>query len=142
VVRLQGEDGRGHKVLNGRNYRLQELPRFSVDGFCPQTGVVYEFFGCYFHGYTCQTFRNVITMNWDTLAERYERTMARIEQIARAVYKVEVQWEREFDEEILSPHPELKSHPVVRHIPLNTRDAMYGGRTEAMRLHYKTREGQ
>jgi len=31
--------------------------------------------------------------------------------------------------------------PIVRHAPLNTRDALYGGRTEAMRLHYKVREG-
>jgi len=26
--------------------------------------------------------------------------------------------------------------------PLNTRDALYGGRTEAMRLHYKIKEGE
>jgi len=26
--------------------------------------------------------------------------------------------------------------------PLRTRDALYGGRTEAMRLHYKAREGE
>ena len=28
------------------------------------------------------------------------------------------------------------------HTPLNTRDALYGGRTEAMRLHYKVKEGE
>ena len=31
-------------------------------------------------------------------------------------------------------------HPIVRHAPLIIRDALYGGRTEAMRLHYKIRE--
>jgi hypothetical protein len=30
----------------------------------------------------------------------------------------------------------------VLHEPLNTRDALYGGRTEAMRLHYKAAEGE
>ena len=39
------------------------------------------------------TVRVVIKMNGDTMAEFYERTIARIEQIARAGYKVHVQWE-------------------------------------------------
>ena len=38
--------------------------------------------------------------------------------------------------------PELLVHPIVKHAPLITRDALYGGRTEAMRLHYKIREGE
>jgi hypothetical protein len=39
-------------------------------------------------------------------------------------------------------HPELKTHPMVQHSPLTTRDALYGGRTVAMRLHYKVGEGE
>jgi hypothetical protein len=38
--------------------------------------------------------------------------------------------------------PELLVHTIVRHSPLITRDALYGGRTEAKRLHYKIREGK
>jgi len=67
-----------HKILHGRNgreFRLPQLPSFSVDGFCRETRVVYEFFGCYFHGNSCQPFRDVIAMNGDTLTEMYERTM-------------------------------------------------------------------
>ena len=78
----------------------------------------------------------------DALAQRYEHTMVRLEQIIRAAYKVEVQWECEFDGVILASRPELKTHPLVQHNPLNTRDALYGGRTEAMRLHYKVQEGE
>jgi len=138
-------DGGGRKILHGRNgrqYRLPEMPNFSVDGICNETRTVYEFFGCYYHGHTFQPYRDVFTMRGDTLAERYERTIVRIEQIKRAVYQVEVEWECEFDEEILSRHPELKTHPVVGHSPLNKQDALYGGRTDAMRLHYKVREGE
>jgi len=36
----------------------------------------------------------------------------------------------------------MKTHPVVLHSPPNTRDALYGGRTDAKRLHYKIREGE
>jgi hypothetical protein len=38
--------------------------------------------------------------------------------------------------------PELLAHPIVQQSPLRTRDAVYGGRTEAMRLHYKARESE
>jgi hypothetical protein len=55
---------------------------------------------------------------------------------------MEIKWECEFDDGILARHPELKTHPLVQQTPLNTRDALYGGRTEAMRLHYRVREGE
>ena len=103
---------------------------------------MYEFLLCYYHGHTCQPYRDVSTMRMVTLGERSERTMVRIQQIRRAGYQVEIQWECEFDEEILTRHPEMKTHRVVRHITLNTRDALYGGRTESMRLYYKLREGE
>ena len=113
-----------------------------MDVFCPETRTVYEFLGCYYHGHTCQPYRDVCTIRGDTLAERYERTMMRIEQITRAGYQVEVQWECHFDEEILSRCPESKTHRVVGNSPLNARDTLYGGRTKTMRLHYKVREGE
>ena len=54
----------------------------------------------------------------------------------RAGYNVKIQWEFEFVEE----NPELLPHPIVRCSALKTRDALYGGRTEAMRLDYKIGE--
>jgi len=81
----------GVKIMNGREYKVPELPHFSVDGYCPKTRTIHEFFGCYFHGHTCQPFRDVITTSGDTLAERYERTMSRLEQITRSGYLVKVQ---------------------------------------------------
>jgi len=64
--------------------------------------------------------------------------MARIELLTSAGYTVKVQWECEFEEVA----EDLRAHPIVRHAPMNTRDALYGGRTEAMRLHCKIREGE
>ena len=43
---------------------------------------------------------------------------------------------------ILADHPELKLHPIVQHSLLNTRDALYGCRTEAMRLHHAAGDGE
>jgi hypothetical protein len=76
----------------------------------------------------------------DTLAERYEKTMARLANITEAGYQVEVQCEYDFDKRLLAVHPELEAHSIVLHELLNQRDALYGGRTEAMRLHYKASE--
>jgi G:T-mismatch repair DNA endonuclease (very short patch repair protein) len=88
-----------HKMhaRNGREYRLPELPRFSVDGYCAEKRTVYEFLGSFFQGHTCQPFRDIPKLSDETLAERYERTMSRIEQMTRSVYKVTIMWEWEFD---------------------------------------------
>jgi hypothetical protein len=55
---------------------------------------------------------------------------------------VEAIWECEFDNGIMAKHPELQVHPMIKHSSLNTQDALHGGRTEAMRLHYKIRDGE
>ena len=128
-------------VRNGREYRLPELPNYSVDGYCAESKTVYEFLGCFLHGHTCQPSRDISTMSGDTLADRYAQTMARIEQITRAGYQVKVEWECVFDD-VLKRNPDLRTHPIVAQGPLRTRDALYGGRTEAMLLHYKAREGE
>ena len=70
---------------NGREVRLPELPQFSVDGYSAETRTVFEFMGCFFHGCVkCQPIRDLKTLGGDTLAERYERTMARLELITNA----------------------------------------------------------
>ena len=69
--------------------------------------------------------------------------MSRIEQITRAGYQVKVQWECEFDaSKIIEHKPELLSHSIVKNSPLNNREALYGGRTEALCLHHKIDENE
>jgi len=64
--------------------------------------------------------------------------MSRLEQITRSGYLVKVRWECEIDESrTVKQKPELLTHPTVQHSPLRTRDALYGGRTEAMCLYRK-----
>ena len=87
-------------------------------------------------------YRDVTTGAGDTLAQGYERTIARLEQITQAGHKVEMQWECDFDKGILADHTELMLHPVVQHSRLNTQDALYERRTEAMRLHHTAGDGQ
>jgi G:T-mismatch repair DNA endonuclease (very short patch repair protein) len=106
---------------NGREYRLPELLHFSVDGYCAETRTMYEFLGCFCHGHTCQSLRDIPTSKGETLAERYEKTISRIEQITRARYKVICMWECEFDEPgIVEQKPELLNDPIVQYPPLRT----------------------
>jgi len=82
-------------------------------------------------------------MNEDTLEERYERTMSRIEQITRAGYQVKVQWEYAFDtSKIIEQKPELLTHAIVMHSFLNTREALHDGRAEALCLHHEIDENE
>ena len=101
----------GCRIMHGRNggeYRFPALPRLSVDGFCEETNIVYEFCVCYW--YYILVFRSVTSLEaGDTLAERYEKTMSRLEQITQAGYQAEVQWYCDFDRGILPDHPELNT---------------------------------
>ena len=140
---LHMEEMDGVKIMHGREYKLPELPQFSVDGYCPETRTIYEFFGCYFHCHTCQTFRDVITTSGDTLTERYERTMSRLEEITRSGYLVKIQWEYEFDESgIVKQKTELLTHPIVQQSLMRTHDVLYRGRTEVMCLYRKASENE
>jgi len=128
---------------NGLEFRLPELSRYSVDGYCAETKTVYEFLGCFWHGCKCQPMREHMTLNEDTLAERYAKTMARIGQITATGYTVRVMWECKFDaEKIVERKPKLLTHPIVRHSPLHIRYSLFGGRTEALRLHQKITENE
>jgi G:T-mismatch repair DNA endonuclease (very short patch repair protein) len=135
---LNEERKEGKRYLHGRNgkeCRLPELPNIHVDGLCEETRAVYEFSGCYHHGHTCMPFRYFpIACGGGTLAERYENTMTRFERITHTGCQVKVQWECEFEP------PE--GTRVEEHLPPGTIDALYGGRTEAMRLHYGVKEDE
>ena len=122
LFHMEQTDGEAiNHARNLREYRLPELPHFSVDGYCAETNTIYEFFGSYFHVCTCQPFRDVITTIGDTLVARYERTMSRFVQITRAGYQFKVQWECLFDNAGIAT-PELLDDPTVCKSPLCTRD--------------------
>ena len=68
--------------------------------------------------------------------------MAGLQQLTSVGHTIEVVWECRFDRDILHQHPEIKEHPIVQIGPLNTRDALYVGRTDSMVLHYKIVDGE
>jgi hypothetical protein len=86
-------------------------------------------------------FRDVPTVDGDKLCERYEDNgEVRTDHSGRLCGRSDLGMR--FDGGIMAKHPELQVHPMIEHSPLNTRDALYGGRTAAIRLHYKVRDGE
>ena len=63
---------------NGQEYRLNVLRHYIVNVYCPDTNVVYEFCGCFWHRHHTQPFGDVNTVNEDTLAAGDEHAMSRL----------------------------------------------------------------
>ncbi|XP_032241520.2 uncharacterized protein LOC116620088 [Nematostella vectensis] len=129
-VFIQHAGNRGEKRLPGG---------IKVDGYADATNTVYQYQGCFYHG--CSTCYKPDTLNpvtGTTMRELRDHTRA-IELRVRALgYRYEEVWECEFDARLES-EPQLRAlvGDVENAKPLNPRDAFFGGRTNAINLHYK-----
>jgi hypothetical protein len=120
----------------GREVYLDQVPHVKVDGYYRETNEVFEYVGCFWHGCpSCMRNRDKpIGKTTETLQGRYEESMARLQRIKDAGYTVVSIWGCEF-RKLLLQNPglekELGSHSYMKNLPINIRDALYGGRTEA-----------
>lgn len=102
-----------------------------VDGFNPETGTVYQFWGCYWHGHVkcqnkrldfCEKFRNYPD-------NRYADTLKKIEIIKKNGYKLIDIWECDFIA-FLRLNKNIKSQifndPLYLHTPIDCRESIYG----------------
>jgi hypothetical protein len=81
----------------------------------------------------------------ETLQNRYEETISRLQRIKNAGYNVVSVWGCEFEKQLRETpglENELCSHPFVTQAPINIRDALYGGRTEATKTYRKAVDGE
>lgn len=114
-----------------------------VDGFDGQN--IYEFQGCYFHGCPkCFPFHRNEPLRdnpADTLNLRYDRTQKKIEKLASSKYPIIQMWECDF-KKIKKDKGlnHLNSLPILNTLPLNPRDAFFGGRTGNTKTYHKCDE--
>ncbi|XP_071086345.1 uncharacterized protein [Haliotis cracherodii] len=125
--------------------------RYSVDGYDPATGTIYEFLGCFWHG--CKTCHKTQRgephpVLGTSLGARYNDTHYRLSLLSQhpEVKRIVALWEHEFTK-MQREDSALRAFlqgPHCRHVPgpLNPRDAFYGGRTNATRLCYEAQEGE
>ena len=114
-----------------------------VDGYDPETRTVYEFHGCFYHGcvhcFPNNRHRKQKCHPDRTIAEIYEATCKKTQQLRNAGYNVIEKWEHDFEKE-------KKTDPALIEFlntfllaePLNPRDSFFGGRTNGVRLHCET----
>jgi len=72
----------------------------------------------------------------DTLNARRKRTNAKTEKLRALGYEVIEMWQCNYNSNVRD------NHPMLNNIPLNPRDAFYGGRTGNTRKHYKAKAGE
>nr|XP_018908718.1 PREDICTED: uncharacterized protein LOC109038194 [Bemisia tabaci] len=126
--------------------------KVKVDGYSPEHSLIFEFYGCYWHGCPkCfHSGRNLAlpSAKDETMELRYEKTMTRERSILNyrdnngsPIYKLETTWECEFNvlkstcAEVKRFCVENKAQYLVQ--PLRAKDSYYGGRTNSFHLHCK-----
>jgi len=133
-------------MLNGGERRVGPQ-RVLVDGYderdpVTQRPTVYEFHGCLLHGCSkcLKTKRHShSSVHPDrTLHKVYKCTLEKIKKLKDQGYHVIEKWECEWDKDVKTD-PELQQFLVDFEIvdPLHHRDAFFGGRTNAVKLHHK-----
>lgn len=120
---------------NGKEHRIGN---YLVDGYHVSSHTVLEFLGCHFH--SCPKCTDHTRINPTTTKLRkgeYEHTLKRLAFIESEGYKVNVIWECDFKKE-MEENSNLKAFVEAQHVttPLKPVDTLFGGRTNAMRLHY------
>ena len=131
-------------VRNGGEVRV--FDRYLVDGFDPRDPVtqrptVYEFNGCLWHGclrcFPKNRNRFPICHTDRTIQEVYEATLMKQEALRQRGCVVKIMWECDWDQEVKT-NPELRQFLDTLELvePLQPRNAFFGGRTNAVKLHH------
>lgn len=109
------------------------------------------FQGCYYHGHQCQdkfsqpkTDRTYFG-SVESLQMKFAATQAKLKRLNELGYNVKSIWECEFNSFLIeNPIIDdiLNDDPRLLFNQLNPREAIYGGRTEVFKLHYKPKQGE
>lgn len=114
---------------------------FHVDGYDEQTRSVYEFQGCFFHGclrcFPNRSQKHPFHLN-KTMYDVREETRNKINRLTDLGYRVYEMWECEWNQ-MKNNNPQVKQFVDKLDIvtPLNPREAPFGGRTNAIKLHHR-----
>ena len=97
-----------HKFNSSTEKRIGKYP---VDGFDPETQIIYQFHGCYWHGHTCMSYKNPV--NAAVAQKRTEETTAYLRDRG---YKVVEMWECAWDT-MKKQDPEISAYVKSSYYP-------------------------
>ena len=130
-------------ALNGGEKKLTIGNKtYKVDGFCEETNTIYEFYGCFWHGHSSCYKPNVVnSKNQKDMGTLNDLTVGKRDTIKNAGYShvstCECQLAKNKDFQKFA-----KNFTQEMVEPLNPRDAFYGGRTNATKLLYNSKENE
>jgi hypothetical protein len=115
---------------------------YKVDGYAEASNTVYEYHGCFWHGCP-KCYENkpntINKKNKKSMKQLYNETVKRIDYIKKKGYNVVEMWGCDWKNQ-KAKNKEIREFMVMNEInviePLNPRDAMYGGRVNATKLHW------
>jgi hypothetical protein len=127
--------------MNGNE---KKIGPYSIDGFCEQTNTVFEFDGCFVHG--CPTCFKETTFNplqRCSMGYLYERHVSRKKYIIQCGYLYESIWEHEWDS-LVETDENVRQFVKKTDIQpcIKPRDALFGGRTNAVKLYHECSEDE
>jgi hypothetical protein len=122
-------------------YGEMKVGPYKLDGFIDNEHA-YEFHGCLFHG--CPKCYSAETLNPFTkqkMSEVFDRHRRRMEYLKKYI-KIEEMWECEWDILCKTKLCDYVEMCGEIHTPLEPRNALFGGRTEAFVLHYLCKQDE
>ncbi|KAK3107691.1 hypothetical protein FSP39_020035 [Pinctada imbricata] len=136
-------------ALNGGEFQVPGT-NYRCDGFAKTPAgdeTIYEFYGCVFHG--CPSCfpddRNTIKhpSTNQTIKELYDMTKNREKELKELGYKLVIIWEHQFKFQ-LEKNAALQQFVATLDLQdrLDPRDSFFGGRTNAIKLHYQATEDE
>ena len=129
---------------NGGEYKVGP---YLVDGINEVTKTIYEFHGCFWHGcpkcYKCDTWNPI---KRELMYSTNKRHLSRIKNITENMknYKIIEKWECEFEQDKKRDQELIFFLKNICNIsdPINPRDALFGGRTNAFKLYHKCKSDE
>ena len=139
-----GSAAGGDRIRHGFNGGEHRIAGMLVDGYDPLQRVAYEFNGCFFHGcIVCFPHQRHSVTRYRSdrsLDECFEATLLKRRKLEASGFVVKTMWECEWKKKKKAA---LEGSALKRWLasydtnvtPLEPRDAFFGGRTNAVRLH-------
>ena len=109
---------------------------YHVDGFCEETGTVYEFYGCVYHGCPlCFDGRNDHPFHSERkMCDVYEETVGREERLRALGFTVKSIWEHDYRKLRETDEMKLFLDTFDLITDLDPRDSFFGGRVGGYKL--------
>ena len=119
----------------------QKIHGHYVDGYHPESKTIFEFHGCYWHGYPTRfPGRNTKNRhNCMTMEQLYRQTTEKTQTVECYGHRVIELWECEYDKKYKedSEFRQMVDAEFTNLDPLRPRDALFGGRTNSTRLYHE-----